>query len=245
MSKLTIPAEGTYGDIEHDFIENEPPGLFPGDQRSVWGQVRATYAAHLQVISDLLTTWYGNLSPYTVMPGDIPEWEYMLDLPPSNMALTDAARMANIQSRFKRGAFTRTRRRQIVETFIAATFGIALEFDSGGFALVPAGLPMFSGSTSLDNTYVIVEDIPHFTYKVYVLNTISVDTVGLTRELVRITPAGITFTLSSVSVLPFSDGRIGDIFAPATVGGRVIAKKQLKTVTINATSTVSGVVTKH
>ena len=199
MSDLIISPEGVYTDIEHDFIENEPPGLFPGGQDSTWGQIRATYAAELQAIADTLTKWYGNLDPATVSSDDIPEWEYMLHLPQSNMALSDAARRNNIVARYGVGPFTRTRRREIVESFITATFGAPIIFDPTGVPFVSAGIPFYSGSTSLIGTYNIVENIPAFSYQVRILNTIAVDTVGLTRELARITPAGIVFTVISTA----------------------------------------------
>lgn len=201
MTKLVISAEGAYSDVEHDFIENEPPGLFPQDQRSIWGQVRATYAAYLQVLANLLTDWYGNLDPATVGNSDLPEWEYMLDLPSGNLLLTDGKRRAAIQARFQRGPFTRTRRKAVVESFISVTFGDPSLFTSAGLSLSPY-ITMYSGVTNVSSAYEIIEDIPNFAYTVYVLSSVGIDSVGLTRELGRITPAGISFTISQVSTLP-------------------------------------------
>lgn len=196
MARLTISPEGTYTDIERDFIENEPPGLLPGGQDSVWGQVRSTYAAYLQAIADTMTKWYGNLDPATVTTDDLPEWEYMLNLPQSNTALTDTARRNNVIARFGIGPFTHARREAIVQAFIAQTFGAAITFDPTGVPFVSAGTPFFSGVTNLYNTYYIIENIPGFSYEVRYLNTITLDSVGLLRELQRITPAGITLTLT-------------------------------------------------
>lgn len=195
MSSLILPSETTYGDIEHDLIENEPPGLFPMGQYSLWGQMRKLFADALQVLADQLTQWYLNLDPSTVDLDDIPEWEEMLGIP-SDATKDLTHRRAFIMSRFQRGPFTRTRRRLIVESFIIATFGQAIEFDPTGVPFVTGGIPFYSGSDSLVGTYNIVEDIPNFAYDVRILNTITVDEPGLTRELRRITPAGITFTIT-------------------------------------------------
>jgi hypothetical protein len=241
VTKLTIIPEATYSDIEHDFIENEPPGLFPSDQTSVWGQSRKVFSDHLQGIADTLAKWYGNLDPRTVSDDDLPEWEYMLDLPAGNIALSPAQRKSAIVSRFTRGPFTRTRRKQIVESFIAPTFGAATLFSSAGIPLDATGVSMFSGSSSIAGTYLIIEDIPNFAYKVYVLTSLSVDVTGLTRELTRITPAGIAFTVLQVVKLPMSGGLVN---ATSVVSGRVAAKKLLHPISIAATATVGGTVTK-
>jgi hypothetical protein len=241
MTNLTI-IEGSYTDVEREFIENEPPGLFPQDQSSVWGQVRSVYAAQLQTLADLLTKWYGNLDPRTVSDDDLSEWEYMLDLPSGNTALSPALRRAAIQSRFKRGPFTRTRRNEIIESFIIPTFGDATLLTGAGVPLTTSGVTLYSGVSSIAGTYLVVEDIPHFAYTVYVLSAVSVDTVGLTRELKRITPSGISFTISQVPRLPWAAMAIS---ATATVTGHVSAKHLLGSPSILATSAVVGVVTKH
>jgi hypothetical protein len=199
MTNLTIPPETTYTDIEHDLIENEPPGLLPGDQHSVWGQVRKVYADYLQFnFADVLDQWYLNLDPRTVAPSDLPEWEYMLDVA-ANEALSMEARQSFLVARREQGAFTRTRRRRLVEAFIVPTFGAATDFTADGIPFNAAGIPLYSGATSLAGTYNIVENVPNFSYDVRILNTITVDVPGLTRELKRITPSGISFTITSTA----------------------------------------------
>jgi len=199
MTSVTIPAEGTYGDIEHDLIENEPPGLFPSDQRSAWGQMRKVFANYLQVLADQLTAWYVNLDPSTVDINDIPEWEEMLAVPQSVTGSTLLVRRNFVMSRRQRGAFTRTRRRLIVESFILATFGEAPSFTPDGLTLDAGGISLFSGETSLIGTYTIPESIETFSYSVRIKNTITVDDVGLARELGRITPSGISFNVVYVA----------------------------------------------
>ena len=192
---LVIPPEGTYGDIEHDFIENEPPGLFPTDQNSLWGQARKIFTDELQVVADKMAQWYLNLDPRTVHVDDMPEWEYMLNIPDST-GKTDEARRAFILARRERGPFTRTRRRKIVESFITATFGVPIMFTPTGVPFTAGGIPFFSGEDSLVGTYTIIENIPAYSYEVRVLDSLDIDVVGLQRELDRITPAVYSFTIT-------------------------------------------------
>lgn len=193
---LPLPPEGQYGDIERDLIDNEPPGLFPGDQNSVWGQVRKVFADYMQYnLADVLGQWYMNLDPRTVADGDIPEWEYMLDTP-ANDALSIESRKSFLVARREQGAFTRSRRRRLVEAFITSTFGPATDFTPDGIPIDASGITLYSGATSLAGTYNIVENVTNFSYDVRILNTITIDTAGLTRELKRITPSGITFTIT-------------------------------------------------
>lgn len=160
MSLPVIPPEGLYGDIEHDFIENEPPGLFPTDQNSYWGQARKVFTDHLQVLADKFSQWYLNLDPATTNVDDMPEWEYMLGIPDGTGKITEARR-SFIQARLERGPFTRARRRKIVESFISATFGEAITFDAFGVPFTAGGIPFFSGADSLVGAYVILDNSPY------------------------------------------------------------------------------------
>lgn len=205
MASLTLPAEGTYSDIERDLIENEPPGLFPENQDSVWGQMRKVNGDYLQVnFADRLAVWYQNLDPSAVDVGDLPEWEYMLDVPDST-GHTDAARRAFLVSRREQGPFTYQRRNRLIETFIAATFGVSLGFDAGGLVLDAGGLILLADVLPLSSSYRVYEDIQGWTYELWIVNTITPDTPGLTRELNRITPSGIvmTFDNTHANILDF------------------------------------------
>lgn len=200
-----IPVEGTYLDIELDLADNEPPGLLPTDQTSYWGQLRRVFADNLQVLADQMEQWYLNLDPRTVNADDMPEWEYLENIPTSPAGKTLDDRRAFVLSRNGRGAFTRTRRRVLVESFIAAVFGVPpLALVVGGVPFTDDGFTLGGEFTlaDLQALYEIVEDIPGFAYTVNILDTVGEDTDGLTRELYRITPAGITFTIEHVSMLP-------------------------------------------
>lgn len=201
MTTLTIPAEGTYSDIERDFIDNELPGLFPQSQDSVWGQMRKLFAGDLQSLSDLLTQWYLNQDPSTVDINDIGNWEAELGIPYNAANRTLQQRQSFVQSRRQRGAFTRTRRRLLVESFISATFGAPITFTSDGLAFDSGGMPFYAETVDLSTAYRIVENIPAFSYDVRILNTIAIDQPGLQRELERITPAHLTFTITLVASL--------------------------------------------
>ena len=157
---FTLPPEGIYSDIERDLIDNEPPGLFPDDQTSLWGQVRKVFGDELQVnFADKLAAWYLNLDPRTVGVDDMPEWEEMLAIPgiPHGVdtTRTEDQRRAMILSRREQGVFTTSRIKRVVESFIKATFGPATQFTPDGLVLDASGLTMFSGSDSLAGTYTV------------------------------------------------------------------------------------------
>lgn len=192
-----LPAEGAYTDAEHNWIDNEPPGLLPGDQSSYWGQMRKVFTDQIQTVIDLFTEFYTDLDPSTVDADDIGNWEAELAIP-SDTTKSLATRQAFVITHLAKGAFTRTRRVQIVEAFIMATFGQTMEFTLAGIPFDAGGIPFFGDITSLAGTYRIVEDIPSFSYDVRILDTITVD--GLDRELAHFTPAGISFTISYVAV---------------------------------------------
>lgn len=198
MTSLDIPVEGTYSDIEHDLIENEPPGLFPTDQSSLWGQVRKLQADYLQVIADLMTTWYGNLDPNTVNIDDMPEWEYLVNVPVAPTGKTLDERRAFVLSRWQRGPFTRTRRYQIIESFLDALLsgGPVILFTPTGLPFGTGGMYFGTGITSLTGLYRIYENIPAFTYEVWIKSSVTPD-AGMLRELQRITPAGIVVSIDN------------------------------------------------
>src|SRR3954451_7749427 len=109
-------------DIEQDLIDNEPPGLFPEDANSLWGNFRGLIADYLQVNAiDLFSLWEQNLDPRIADGSDLPEWEERLGIPVSDANKTDTARREFITMRIDRGPFTRDRRDRLIEAFISAT----------------------------------------------------------------------------------------------------------------------------
>lgn len=204
MTYPTLPVEVPYTDIERDMIENEPPGMFPEDQNSYWGQVRKLFADYLQANAlDLFTAWYNNLDPRNVDANDISEWEDRVGVPGDRSAITLAARRGFVQNRLRMGAFSRSLVNDIIETFLNAVLIVAsgsTTFGSGGILLGSGGATLFSGVTGDPKTmYRVYFDYMNRVYYVRILNTLGEDLSGLTRELQRITPAGWTLNISDVA----------------------------------------------
>lgn len=197
-----VPPVAPFTDIERDFIDNEPPGLFPIDQTSYWGQIRKVQTDLLQDLADQMAQWYRNLDPNTVDESDISEWEFIEGLPVAPAGKSLEERRAAVISRRARGPLTRARRRAIVESFISSVVGPPLQLFPGGLALSAGGLQLFAEPGAVTTKYEIVEDIPNYTYTVSVLTSAGIDEAGLTRELTRATPAGIDFDVDLVSSLP-------------------------------------------
>jgi hypothetical protein len=216
----SIPPEGHYGDVELELLHNEPPGLFPENQDSYWGQVRKVFADYLQGVVDQFADWYLNLDPRTVDLDDIDEWETMISVPTDKTALSLTQRRAILVARFSYGPFTRSARKAIVESFLVATFGPATVFSVGGIPITAPGITLYSGAFSLTGLYTITEDIQNFTYTVTIDPSVAVDLAAMSRELRRITPAHINFSVVSGSVVPPTSGRYGDgTYGGATYGG--------------------------
>lgn len=193
----TIPVEGTYGDVERNFIENSPEGMWPDNQDSNFGQIRKVLCDELQLMVDKLTILADELFIETATGAEtLMLWERLLGVPIEPTGKSDAERRSILAPRLVYGPFTRTRRREIVEGFIISTFGESAALTTSGLELTAAGVPLFSGVFSLTGTYNIVENVSNFTYDVRILNTITIDEDGLRRELDRITPAGITYTIT-------------------------------------------------
>jgi hypothetical protein len=194
------PAETVYGDIELDLIENEPPNTFPTDQSSYWGTLRKVFADLLQAeIADRLGNWYLNLDPRTVNADDIAEWEQMYGLPAPGVSTLDARRAA-VSSRRMISAFTRPRRNAIIESFILVPGGSSTSLTPTGIDLPVGGVTLYGEDVPPAAAYAVYEDITNFSYLVNIDETVGVNVAGLTRELARITPAGITFTIDEVAV---------------------------------------------
>lgn len=213
MTSYPLPDEDLYYDIERDLIDNEPPGLFPEDQFSYWGQVRHVFAEHLQLnIANALAQWYINLDPRTVNVADMPEWEEMLGIPaiPADYVsgVPEAYRRATILTRYEKGPFTRTRRDRVIEQYINATFAESLSFGTDGIAMDSAGRPLYADTIALKSSYRVYEDVRNFAYEVQILNTITPDVAVMLRELKRITPAptsaNITINNSVTDVLDYA-----------------------------------------
>ena len=196
----TLPPEGDFTNAELMFMEEEPPGLFPANQDSNFGWViRKNFSDFVQELQDDQLLIYNERFVDTSTQF-IDQWEWEVGLPPNPSGVAIAGRRQNVLARLQRGPFTRPRRDAIIEAAINATFGNPIILTPPGVAMDPAGVPLYTESGDVSTLYKVVENIPGYSYQVRIKNTITPDIPSLTRELERITPAGISFTIVSVAV---------------------------------------------
>jgi hypothetical protein len=193
-----LPPEEEWSDAERNFLDESPPGFFPENQDSNLGLIRKLFSDRTQEAADQLTLIFSEKFVQSAV-AFLDEWERQmgLSIAPSGLATLD--RRTRLLGRVRKGPFTRTRRRQIVEEFIKATFGEVLTFGPEGLT-IGAGLTLHSPPGDVSSLYTIVENITGFSYTVTIDTSITVDAAGLQRELERITPAHISFTLTTGAV---------------------------------------------
>jgi hypothetical protein len=215
-----LPLPVPFTEAEKNLADEEPPSLFPDNQNSNWGFLRKIFADKIQEISDQIGTLYQERFPLSSQLY-LDKWEYEVGLPSPSSSLSTAQRRQAIVSRLNTGLFTRTRRKLIVENYLAATYGDAIQLTPSGVALVPAGVPIYSGLTAgVGTLYTITEDIPNFHYTVTINPAVTPDLVNMTRELERITPSGISFDIVQSGVTPPAVRHYGDgTYGSGTYGG--------------------------
>lgn len=192
-----LPPESDFTDAEIDFMENEPPALFPENQDSNFGFIiRKLFTDHIQELINQQDTIYNERFVDTSTQF-LDEWEIQESVPVAPTGLDVATRQSIVLNRVRKGPFTRTMRKNIVENYIQATFGTPASFSPSGIPLDASGIPMFTSAGTLPSLYEIVEDIPDFLYHVYLDSSITVAS-GMQRELTRVTPAGIGFDITTV-----------------------------------------------
>lgn len=192
----TLPAEGVFTDAEIAFIEDSPPGLFPENQNSNFGLlIRKIFADKIQQLIGQQLTLYNERFVASALDF-LDQWELEVGLPVAPTGFTTAQRRSIILGRIRVGLFTRARRDEIVKAFVQATLGDAIALTPAGVPLVAAGVPIYSGLTSLAGAYTITEDIPGFGFTISVASGVSLDQVALARELDRVVPAGIHYTIT-------------------------------------------------
>lgn len=182
-----------YNEIELDFID-ESPILFPSNHSSYWGTHRKVFTDELQTILDQQSVlWLNRLVTSASEYLDL--WEEELAIPLSTQK-TAEARRAVILSRLRKSPFTRTRRREVVEAFVSATFGEAPQFSPAGLELNASGIPLRSDPGVVTDFYSITENITNFSYSVGIARSLGADLVSLQRELEYMTPAGISLAVT-------------------------------------------------
>lgn len=193
----TLPAEIVASEAELNFIDESPPKVFPENQNSNWGLKRKNFTDQIQIAADQLDEMFSEHFVATSQ-SFLDEWEKQQGVPIAPTGWTLDKRRSILLGRVRYDPFTRTRRQQIIEAAISATFGGAAQFSSAGIVLDSSGVPLYSGASSLIGAYSIVEDIPNFTYTIYIQTSITPDMNALNRELSRITPSGISYTTQFV-----------------------------------------------
>lgn len=192
----TLLPEGLFTEAELNFMSESPPGIFPENQDSNWGLIRKMWTDQIQHAIDALTYVYQEAFIQT-SEDQLDEWERTYDLPHATN-LTVPQRRARLLTAARKGPFTRTKRREIIERFITATFGDSIALTPAGVPLVAAGVPLFNDVGNVLNLYSILEQVEGFSYIVFLLQGMALDMEGLIRELKRFTPAGISFSIVEV-----------------------------------------------
>lgn len=199
ISQPNLPAEGSYTDLEQLFISEQPKNLWPVNQNSNFGAVRKTLTGKLQ---DALTT-LAELSQErfvatSLAEGYLGRWEAEVGLPVAPTGRSEAERRALVLGRLRKGAFTRQLRREIVEAHIQVTFGAPVELTPGGVPITGDGIALFSEGGVVTDLYSITENVTDFSYAVRISDTLTPDMISLERELRRVTPGWIDFSVDLV-----------------------------------------------
>lgn len=207
----TIPPEGTYTDAERRFIANQPPGLWPENQDSAFGQLRRVLTDEVQINRDKVDSLAQELFISTASQY-LSLWEEELGVAIAPSGKTVAQRRAVLLSRLKHGASTRALRDAIVAEFVSTTFGQPSAFTLAGIPLTAGGIPLYGDLADPSTLYRIYEDPSTFSYLVRIKNTNTPDINALARELTRITPAGISFTIdnSLTNILDYQRAVLSD-----------------------------------
>lgn len=193
----TLPAEVAYTEAELNFWDESPPGLFPDNQDSNFGFIiRKVFSDRMQEVIDQIETLYQErfVSGSEIF---LDRWEADLGLPIAPTGKTIVERQSIALGRVQTGPFTRPRVKSVIESYLQATFGEAVALTPEGVPLVPAGIPLYGEFAPVTALYRVYEDIRNFTYEVRIKNTSTPDIASMTRELQRITPAGIQFTIDN------------------------------------------------
>lgn len=190
-----LPAEIALTDVEALF-QSEQPRNWPLNQNSNLGFLRKIITAPLQQV----VTWVSELALemfIATSTGYLSTWERAMGIPVDPTGRTVPQRRAYLLSRRGISPFTRTRRKNIVESYITATFGTPAAFDGTGIPLTAAGVTLYGEYADPTTLYNIVEDVENFSYQVNISAAVLLDFDGLNRDLAWITPAHISFTVAT------------------------------------------------
>jgi hypothetical protein len=194
----SLPAEVQFTEAEFIFMDESPAGLFPENQDSNFGFIiRKIFSDLAQNISDWQLTLYNEKFVETSSMF-LDQWEIEVGLPPNPSDLSISDRRANVIARLQHGPFTRTRRYNTVARYVETTFGSPIQLVPAGVAIPSGGIPIYGEPGNVSTLFAIYENIPNFTYLVWIAGTNTPNLAALTAELKRITPAGISFSITNV-----------------------------------------------
>jgi len=191
-----LPPEVPYTEAEQRFMTNEPPGLWPENQNSIFGQLRRVLTDEVQAnrdTTDLLSQEMFIRTAFTYLS----LWEEMLGAIVNPAGKTVAQRRAVLLSRLRYGAFTRAQRDEIIADYVNATFGQPATFTLLGIPFGAGGIPLYGPLADAYQLFRVYENPAAFAYEVFIKNTNTPDIDALTRSLKRMTPAGIAFTIDN------------------------------------------------
>jgi len=192
-----IDAGDVYTDAEKNFLDETPPNLFPENHESNWGFKRKVFSDVVQDAIDQLDVIYKERFADTTVDF-IDEWEEQMGVPVNQAAFDMSVRRAIIQSRLKKGVYTRAKRDEIVREFVKAIAGgEPLQLTPDGLALSTGGLPLFNEPADADTLFRVYDNPENYSYEVWIRSDIypSVKSAALSRELTHFTPSGISFTM--------------------------------------------------
>jgi len=195
----SLPAEIQFTEAELVFLDESPAGLFPENQDSNFGfAIRKIFSDRIQDIAN----WQDRLyNEHFVQTSEqfLDQWEIEVGLPPNppELVIPVQNQRAAVLSRIQRGPFTRKRRDDIIRRYVETTFGNPIQLVPQGVPIDLGGIPIYGEAADVTSLYLVVEHQTTFSYTVWIALTNTPNLQSLTRELKRITPAGISFNITN------------------------------------------------
>jgi hypothetical protein len=198
-----LPEEESFSVLELAYIEESPPNLWPENQNSNFGARRKVVCDQMMIAYDDLQTLLNNIFISTA-DEFLDMWEELYGLPTFPAGKNIAERREIVIARFARGPFTRSMRDHVIDSLLSpGVVGPVVQLIPEGVAIPPTGIPLYNEASGIAPPYFqVIENITNFSYRVEIETGVTYDLTVLTRELTRITPAGISFTIVNVPSVP-------------------------------------------
>lgn len=193
-----LPPEEKFTEAELVFMDESPAGLFPENQDSNFGFIiRKIFSDLAQDVANWQDIIY-NEHFATTSNRFLDQWEIEVGLPVAPTDISIENQRTAVIARLRRGPFTRPRRDGLIEDYIKTTFGNPIQLVPQGGPLTLGGIPIYGEAGDISSLYDVIENQTAFSYTVWIAATNTPNLNSLTRELKRITPAGISFTITNV-----------------------------------------------